>query len=157
MRKTIKTVRQSKLIRMALLLVILMFCTAIFLSDFRSNMQNAYAITYSLGNGKGIIIYSPLYYTLDPALQESVRDHEERHLEVGSYQFWRHNKLEVDAYDFQIERIDRRLGQYMELYHKTKDSKHLHTVYLLRDFRRAMVIHKKRYQGIASPEESEND
>src|SRR5277367_3857322 len=138
---------------MTLLLTMLAFTCAVWIRQYRYHMTHTYAVTYSFGNGCGFVMYSPMYDGLDPILQESVRIHEERHLEQGSYAFWRHNELEVDAYQFQISKLDERIAQFSELnWHKPK-AEYAKTLQLLREFREGMLHHLRQYQGLEPPDD----
>lgn len=118
--------------------------------------SHCYAVTYSLGNGRGIILYTALYDKLPPILQESVRDHEERHLEVGSYAFWKNSQLEIDAYSHQIKLIDHKIAVCEELFRYTGDYKYQINRNLLKDFRKDMVALMHIYEG-KMESESEKD
>ena len=140
---------------MTLLLTMLAFACAAWVRQYQYNMSHTYAITYSFGNGHGFIIYSPLYAELDPILQESVQVHEDRHLEQGSYAFWRHNELEIDAYKFQIAKLDERISQFEELYRNNPSYEHAKTLHLLREFKIGMLHHMRQYQGLEPPDEGD--
>src|SRR5579862_6491607 len=150
-------IRKSKLIRMTLLLTALMLACAVWINRFQYNVAHSYAIAYSLGNGHGFIIYCPNYDSLDPILQESVRVHEERHLQQGSCAFWKHDALEADAYEYQISKLDERIEQFEELRAKTHNHEYARKLELLRDFRRDMVHHMRQHQGLEPPDDSEGD
>lgn len=128
-----------------------MFVATLWVLQIQNNIAHSYAITYSLGNGRGFTYYCPNYYDLDPILQESVHVHEDRHLQQGSYAFWRHNALEVDAYKFQIEKIDERIAQLSDLV-KKGHFEHCIKIALLRSFREDMVHHMRKYQGLEQPD-----
>lgn len=134
--------------RLAFLLSILFVASIVITLQIANIRAHCYAVTYSLGNGRGIIFYTGLYDDLPAILQESVRDHEERHLQVGSYAFWRHNELEIDAYDYQIEQIDRKMRTCREL-------GRFSDYYLLKEFRKEMIAAKRTYQGFKDSKEPE--
>lgn len=150
-------IRKSRLIRLSLLLTVLMLVSAWWIKKVQYNIAHSYAITYSLGNGRGFTYYCPKYYDLDPILQESVHVHEDRHLEKGGYAFWRHSELEIDAYKYQIEEIDKRLTQLSELATKTGKHEYWYKMALLRNFRADMVHHMRRYQGLELPDNDEGE
>jgi hypothetical protein len=150
--KTVKKIRNSRLIRITILLTMLTVASCSLINQVIYNMSHAYAVTYSLGHGYGFIFYTPKYYELPPILQESVRVHEDRHLEQGSCAFWRHNELEVDAYQFQINKLDERLIQLAELWRKTRNYEVKKDIELLLEFRRDMIHSMRVYQGLEKDE-----
>lgn len=141
-------IRKSKIIRLSFLLTLLMFVCCLLIKQVQRHIENAYAVTYSLGNGNGLTFYLPKYYDLPPIQQESVRVHEERHLEQGSCALWRHSELEVDAYEYQIKKIDEKIAQLSSV------RGHKNEILLLRDFRMSMRHFMRYYQGLESYEEA---
>lgn len=112
--------------RLAVLLFILFSLLPIAYFRVRSifDATDRYASTISLGGGFGIIIYAKSYHTLRPELQAVVRVHEETHLQRGTWQFWRHNELECEAYDADIEFSERAKEKALEDFNRTHDIKY---------------------------------